>query len=845
MKKFILGSIIWLTGTGGWIMAGTLDILGVSKQVDTLMYRSVGPGVMYTSMHMPDYPINVYMLTIDLKNPYNSIETFQAGNTVGKTEAMTHGYTRLSEPGHEALGSVNANFWIVSSQGYPNELLGVPHSGSARNGEVVTDLNDWNRGRGNTPEEMLEDIGTAVIDENKKAWIDDMMFDGKVKIGEDEFPVSSVNRLRENGELVFFNSYVGSVTKTDDEGTEVFIKPVAGTTWGINRDVTCEVVRICRDKGGNSIEEGESVLSGSGAAKTFLEKLSVGQRITVNMGVYIQADRQRPFVRQMVTGNALVMKNGELTQRNYNEEYNSQVYPRTAIGVSQDGDKVYLVVVDGKTAGNSVGASTETICGILKASGASNVTSMDGGGSAQMMLKGEIVNHPADGKERAVANGWMVFNTAPEETTVDRIEFADYKVVIPAYAAYKPQILAYNRYGVLVEENQQGVELKCTSGLGTVDADGRFIASGTPGTGLLTARYRGIEVTKNVEVVSGEIAFRLDSVIMDDYVPYPVEVESKSGSQTMLIAPEALSWWIEDPSICRIEKGVLSGLQNGVTRIAGELNGIRDTMKVYVQIPESAVHLQEDFSEFASFKISPTPASAFKNVDMATSLVPEGWDHGVGIRFIWNGGRNPLIKLEKDIYMFGLPDTVRVVLNSGDVKLSKAIVSLKGNNDQFYNSFTFNSNLVPNEDITLSVPVDRIITAPSDKISYPIRLNYLSLYLQSTEQTVGQEYTIALKEISLVYDRLILGIERPGLMSRLCVYPNPLNPGQPYVYLKCGDEEVSRIEVYNLAGQSMQIRPVNLQGNEIMLPVNGLSAGTYIVKVYMQQRTEQVKVLIR
>src|SRR5690606_34422816 len=140
-----------------------------------------------------------------------------------------------------------------------------------------------------------------------------------------------------------------------------------------------------------------------------------------------------------ITGNALVMKNGILTDRNTNEAYNSQLYPRTGIGTSTDGKTLYLIVIDKK--GTSIGANTATMCGILKAFGATDVTTMDGGGSAQMMLEGTIVNNPADGKERPVANGWFVYHNAPEDNKITQLAFEDLRTEMPALASYKPIIL--------------------------------------------------------------------------------------------------------------------------------------------------------------------------------------------------------------------------------------------------------------------------------------------------------------------------------------------------------------------------------------------------------------------
>ena len=83
-------------------------------------------GRQYVRMHMPEYPLDVYTMTIDLNNPYNDVDAFIGKNHAGSTEAMTSAYTRLSTPEHQSIGSINGNFWIVSGQNMDDRLLGQP-----------------------------------------------------------------------------------------------------------------------------------------------------------------------------------------------------------------------------------------------------------------------------------------------------------------------------------------------------------------------------------------------------------------------------------------------------------------------------------------------------------------------------------------------------------------------------------------------------------------------------------------------------------------------------------------------------------------------------------------------
>lgn len=101
MKKELF--VFALSALCGLSAEATINIAGVEKQVDTLECRTVGPGVQYVRMHMPEYPLDVYTMTIDLNNPYNDVDAFIGKNHAGSTEAMTSAYTRLSTPGHQSI----------------------------------------------------------------------------------------------------------------------------------------------------------------------------------------------------------------------------------------------------------------------------------------------------------------------------------------------------------------------------------------------------------------------------------------------------------------------------------------------------------------------------------------------------------------------------------------------------------------------------------------------------------------------------------------------------------------------------------------------------------------------
>lgn len=92
--------------------------------------------------------------------------------------------------------------------------------------------------------------------------------------------------------------------------------------------------------------------------------------------------------------------------------------PRTAFGVSQDGNTAIFMVVDGR--GESVGATHSETAALMKIYGAYEAMHLDGGGSSTMAVqtledKTPVVkNQVSEGTERKVINGVGVFQTAPK-----------------------------------------------------------------------------------------------------------------------------------------------------------------------------------------------------------------------------------------------------------------------------------------------------------------------------------------------------------------------------------------------------------------------------------------------
>ena len=91
----------------------------------------------------------------------------------------------------------------------------------------------------------------------------------------------------------------------------------------------------------------------------------------------------------------------------------SELDPRTAVGINKNGRYLILVVVDGRQPFYSEGATFAELARILVKNGAHTAMNLDGGGSSTLVVQGEdglpvVLNSPIDsyipGRERPVAN---------------------------------------------------------------------------------------------------------------------------------------------------------------------------------------------------------------------------------------------------------------------------------------------------------------------------------------------------------------------------------------------------------------------------------------------------------
>jgi hypothetical protein len=804
------------------VYSQTINLEGTEYRVDTLENHQVGPATQYLKLRLTGSGtkrMDVYFLVADLTDPNLTLHAAIGRDSIYGGERPSVMAQRLSTEGTFYFAGTNGDFYDTGAT-----YTGYPVSGNMINSEIA---------------KIPDSRHVYAFDANKKSYIGKMTYAGTIRSGTETWNIHSINHTRGTDELKLYNRFNGQYTHTNAYGTEVEIELIGGDTWGVNRILHAKVNKIEKSKGNMAIPKGKAVLSGHGTAANRLNTLAVGDEIELNLNLTMEGNIKSEFT-QMTGGDnyAKIVDNGTVVSTNFWNE----LHPRTGLGYSQTNDSVIFCVVDGRSP-QSNGCTTQVLGHLMQSAGAYTAFNMDGGGSSTMYVAeyGKPVNVPSDGNERAVANSVFLVATRPTDDVIAKIIPWSSRVEVPQYGIFETHFYAYNQYGVLLNSDLNGVELSAPTELGIVDGN-KFTCTGTE-PGILTATYNGT-ITAQIHVIptaTSGVEILLDSILIDNRNDYEIEVSALTASGLQLISSQVLTWKVEDPSIAVVDNGLLRVSSNGTTYAVGALGTLTDTLYVTVENPAASREVSDKFvpGEWTLNTISEWNTSITFNTDH----LPNTWEHGAAIRFPYKAGRAPYIRLTKDYRLYGLPDTVKIVVNTGTLQLKDVSISLRANNATKAQAFKMNPPFPADIDFDLSVPVASLFEDAGMAI-YPLYFNNVNFSIESSN-TTDTNYTIALKEIALIYN----GAPGTGIIvpktSAFSVYPNPVTNGEVFVRLNNPGQSL-RLELLNLSGQKLQSYTCDPTASDVVsFPVGGkLPRGLYLLKIQQGDRVETTKVLI-
>lgn len=783
---------------------------------DTTSSRIVGPGIKHFEIIAPALPLTIDVLEIDLQNPFNKIESVKSDNKIRGYQTVSEMVQERTAKGINVVGAINGDFY---SSG------GIPIGKQISNGQIVKQ----NR--------FYSSLG---VNKFNKPFLDLSTFNGVLITKNGGHEINDVNSTRVTDNLILYNTFHGSSTETNQYGTEIRIKSLSN--WIVNDTIMCEVKEIEENVGNLNIAEGEAVISGHGISATFLSNnIALGDTVKIYLGFTPGIEQ----MDQLMGGYPRIIKDGvNYTQQGYNEEggppHTFERHPRSAIGFSQDSTKLFFVTVDGR--GYSIGITLEDLADFMINLGVYNAMNLDGGGSTTMLVRDKITNVPSDGTERSVANGMLVYSTAPKTDTLSFITVKPNSLRLFKGEKASIKVEGWDKYFNPLNINVSQISYTVVSEVGTIDTNGNFTASETSSTGSIIVDYLGIKDTCNVVVKSiGRIELKPKEVLTNttNYFEFSQTSWDIDGTEQKLSNDE-FNWRVADTNIAKVvEPGIIKGMNSGSTKLYIEYENIADTALINVsELTGSSILHHFDTTENISV-IGENLDLNNTHLEIIDNPVSEG-NSSLKVVYQYVGSTSKLfqVHLSTNIEIEGAPDSIFLDLLTNGDKNQLIYLFEDDNNEKF--QINVKKWAVESEHLDIQPGAfSNISTTQQGAIfNFPVTLTGLVIKLDGErENGITYKDSLIIDNLVISYPEIISSVENKNILpNKFHVYqnfPNPFNPTTTIKFNLPKNDNVS-LKIYNILGEQVSdLLNEELKSGEYSVLFDGseLSSGIYFYRL--------------
>lgn len=313
---------------------------------------------------------------------------------------------RISALAPEALAAVNGDFYVFD--GPRVRGLGL----EIRDGCLQQPPNDRS--------------AFAVSDQGKPYIARFKLHTGLLTPGGADLVISGFGRSPRAHELILYDAC--AAVRGDSIRAEVgYLLQALSTALVINDTVPARVQQLRRQAWPLLLAPGQWVVA-AGDRQLIDHRFAPGDTV----GVYMQLQPEPEDSVEVVPytaaigGGPRIVRHGrvsvEYARESFSRLFAEERHPRTAVGHSHDGRWLYLLTVDGRQPGYSVGMTLAELASFMNsrladftesATNAYQAMNLDGGGSTTMVIDRQVVNSPSEQTgERPVANALVLLRPA-------------------------------------------------------------------------------------------------------------------------------------------------------------------------------------------------------------------------------------------------------------------------------------------------------------------------------------------------------------------------------------------------------------------------------------------------
>lgn len=249
----------------------------------------------------------------------------------------------------------------------------------------------------------------------------------------------------------------------------------------------------------------------------------------------------------------------------------SGYHPRSAVGIDESGQTLYLVAVNGRTT-ESRGMSMSELASLMASLGCYKAVNLDGGGSTNMVAstvwaeKIHTVNTPSENRRVVNAVG-LTYSAEKGAPYAISLEADDNSVFIGQ---------STNISSAVYDENKRPVSGEITWSATNGTMTGSTFTGNAQGQATITATCEGATGTLNVYVIdeiAGIESTPSYSLSVGEKASVPLTVYDYLGHRAKVTNYSPFSFSSSDSSVAYVENGTLYAVGNGSTVISIEKNG--------------------------------------------------------------------------------------------------------------------------------------------------------------------------------------------------------------------------------------------------------------------------------
>lgn len=338
--------------------------------------------------------VKIDVIEVDLANPNIKVAPVY-GSAIGTRETVT---SMTNKAG--AVAALNASFFNMQNEGGTFGTI-------VQDGEIISN-----------PDKQVGWNSFAILRDNT-AIIQELGFTGQVHSPYGvSFDLEGINKTEYWPNNSPASNYSGTIHMFTPAWGESSRGQLPGYKGIVEVEVTEGAVTDIRiDQPGKKIPQNGYVLMGHGKGAEFLQDyFQVGDPAQVTYQLTPNAD-----VEQAIGANYLLVNQGQRVSTSHVENNLKGRNSRSALGVSQNGKKLYMVSID--KVNSNPGVTLDELADLLIELGSYRAVNLDGGGSTSMVVRnpgqltGTRVNETT--WERSVADALAIFNIAPKGAPVN------------------------------------------------------------------------------------------------------------------------------------------------------------------------------------------------------------------------------------------------------------------------------------------------------------------------------------------------------------------------------------------------------------------------------------------